>query len=70
MPWFSLCYAMLNTYDRMQKKTGESINSKLTLVMKSGKYDLGYKSTLKVIRQGKGTSKAFLSVPRRAVQSF
>ena len=35
------------------KKTGESINTKLALVMKSGKYTLGYKSTLKALRQGK-----------------
>lgn len=31
----------------------ESINSRLQLVMKSGKYVLGYKQTLKMIRQGK-----------------
>eukprot|EP00747_Dinoflagellata_sp_TGD_P104172 gnl/TRDRNA2_/TRDRNA2_169177_c0_seq2.p1 gnl/TRDRNA2_/TRDRNA2_169177_c0~~gnl/TRDRNA2_/TRDRNA2_169177_c0_seq2.p1 ORF type:complete len:117 (-),score=27.47 gnl/TRDRNA2_/TRDRNA2_169177_c0_seq2:101-451(-) len=31
----------------------ESINSRLQLVMKSGKYQLGYKSTLKTLRQGK-----------------
>ncbi|KAJ3192951.1 60S ribosomal protein L30-2 [Irineochytrium annulatum] len=30
-----------------------SINARLALVMKSGKYTLGYKSTLKTIRQGK-----------------
>ena len=37
----------------MVKKTGtENINSKLSLVMKSGKYVLGYKSTLKVLRSG------------------
>ena len=33
----------------------ESINAKLALVMKSGKALLGYKSTLKSLRQGKGT---------------
>ncbi|RPA82986.1 60S ribosomal protein L30 [Ascobolus immersus RN42] len=38
---------------KKQKKTGESINSRLALVMKSGKYVLGYKSTLKAIRSGK-----------------
>lgn len=37
-----------------QKNAGESINSHLALVMKSGKYSLGYKSTLKSLRQGKG----------------
>lgn len=31
----------------------ESINSRLALVMKSGKYTLGLKSTLKTLRQGK-----------------
>jgi large subunit ribosomal protein L30e len=36
-----------------QKKAQESINSRLALVMKSGKYTLGYKSTLKSLRQGK-----------------
>ena len=35
------------------KKTMENINSRLALVMKSGKYTLGYKSTLKTLRQGK-----------------
>ncbi|XP_033283415.1 60S ribosomal protein L30-like [Orcinus orca] len=31
----------------------ESINSRLQLVVKSGKYVLGYKRTLKIIRHGK-----------------
>merc|ERR1711902_126981 len=35
------------------KKTVESINSRLALVMKSGKYTLGYRQTLKTLRQGK-----------------
>lgn len=35
------------------KKTIESINSRLALVMKSGKYVLGYQQTLKSLRQGK-----------------
>ncbi|XP_023029284.1 ribosomal protein L30 [Leptinotarsa decemlineata] len=35
------------------KKAIESINSRLALVMKSGKYCLGYKQTLKTLRQGK-----------------
>eukprot|EP00178_Gracilaria_changii_P001792 TRINITY_DN12505_c0_g1_i3.p1 TRINITY_DN12505_c0_g1~~TRINITY_DN12505_c0_g1_i3.p1 ORF type:complete len:113 (+),score=19.11 TRINITY_DN12505_c0_g1_i3:71-409(+) len=38
---------------KSKKKAMESINSRLALVMKSGKYTLGYKSTLKSIRQGK-----------------
>ena len=37
-----------------QKKQMESINTRLQLVMKSGKYHLGYKQTLKALRQGKG----------------
>jgi len=36
-----------------KKKAMESINSRLALVVKSGKYTLGYKSTLKALRQGK-----------------
>lgn len=34
-------------------KGGESMNNKLALVMKSGKVTLGYKTTLKSLRQGK-----------------
>ena len=36
-----------------QKKSIDSINSRLALVMKSGKFTLGYKSTVKTLRQGK-----------------
>lgn len=39
---------------RVQKKNAESINSRLALVMKSGKYTLGYKTVLKTLRSGKG----------------
>ena len=35
------------------KKAAESINSRLSLVMKSGKTTLGYKTTLKTMRSGK-----------------
>ncbi|KAI9883347.1 MAG: Vacuolar protein sorting-associated protein 62 [Watsoniomyces obsoletus] len=35
------------------KKAADSINSRLALVMKSGKVTLGYKSTLKTLRSGK-----------------
>ena len=35
------------------KKSAEGMNAKLALVMKSGKAMLGYKSTLKTLRQGK-----------------
>ncbi|KAI9349738.1 50S ribosomal protein L30e-like protein [Obelidium mucronatum] len=38
---------------KVKKTAGETINSRLALVMKSGKYTLGYKSTLKSIRNGK-----------------
>ncbi|MFQ6654835.1 hypothetical protein Gotur_025643 [Gossypium turneri] len=38
----------------MQKKTHESINNRLALVMKSGKYTLGYKTILKSLRSSKG----------------
>jgi len=38
---------------KKQKKAQEGINSRLALVMKSGKYSLGYKSTLKTLRAGK-----------------
>jgi large subunit ribosomal protein L30e len=37
----------------MAKKVGsDNINSKLGLVIKSGKYVLGYKSTLRSLRSG------------------
>merc|ERR1712026_186316 len=38
---------------KKQKKTVESINSRLALVMKSGKFQLGYKKTLETLRMGK-----------------
>lgn len=37
----------------LQKKALESTNARLALVMKSGKFCLGYKQTLKTLRQGK-----------------
>ncbi|CAG2113305.1 unnamed protein product [Medioppia subpectinata] len=39
--------------EKKSKKTLESINSRLALVMKSGKYSFGYKQTLKTLRLGK-----------------
>jgi large subunit ribosomal protein L30e len=36
----------------VKKASTENINSKLSLVIKSGKYVLGYKSTLKSLRSG------------------
>ncbi|KAI7941632.1 hypothetical protein MJO29_013706 [Puccinia striiformis f. sp. tritici] len=41
------------------KKSAENINSRLALTIKSGKYSLGYKSTLKSMRSGKGTLSTF-----------
>ncbi|KAF1809410.1 cytosolic large ribosomal subunit protein L30 [Eremomyces bilateralis CBS 781.70] len=38
---------------KRSKKAADSINSRLALVMKSGKVTLGYKSTLKSLRSGK-----------------
>mmetsp|Transcript_38399 Transcript_38399/g.78341 ORF Transcript_38399/g.78341 Transcript_38399/m.78341 type:complete len:113 (-) Transcript_38399:31-369(-) len=38
---------------KKQKKAIESINSRLALVMKSGKVSLGLSTTLKSLRQGK-----------------
>ncbi|KAK7756011.1 60S ribosomal protein L30 [Diatrype stigma] len=38
---------------KKNKKDANSINSRLALVMKSGKVTLGYKSTLKALRGGK-----------------
>ena len=40
-------------------KTIESINSKLQLVMKSGKAHLGYKTTIKALRGGKAKVRSF-----------
>ena len=37
-------------------KSTESIAARLALVVKSGKYSLGYKSALKQMRNGKGKS--------------
>lgn len=42
-------------------KSTESIASRLALVVKSGKYSLGYKSALKQMRNGKGESSLPLS---------
>ncbi|ODQ77194.1 hypothetical protein BABINDRAFT_169322 [Babjeviella inositovora NRRL Y-12698] len=36
-----------------KSKNQENISAKLSLTIKSGKYTLGYKSTIKSIRQGK-----------------
>jgi large subunit ribosomal protein L30e len=44
-------------------KSTESIASRLALVVKSGKYTLGYKSALKQMRSGKGESISLLLPP-------
>ena len=38
---------------KAKKSSSDNLNSKLALVIKSGKYTLGYKSTLKQMRSGK-----------------
>jgi len=43
----------MSAAQKKQKKSIESINSRLALVMKSGKYCLGLRQTLKTLRQGK-----------------
>ena len=40
---------------KVSKKQVESINSRLSLVMKSGKTTIGKQTTLKAIRNGDGT---------------
>ena len=46
--------AMAPTKKSKAAKSTESIASRLALVVKSGKYSLGYKSALKQMRNGKG----------------
>ena len=50
----------------------ESINTRLALVMKSGKYTLGYRSTLKSLRLGKAklVILANNAPPLRLVRTF
>jgi len=45
-------------------KSNESIASRLALVVKSGKYTLGYKSALKQMRNGKGGYTAIPNLSR------
>ena len=47
-----LCYCCRPT---LHQTTGENINTRLALVMKSGKAFLGYSQTLKSLRKGKCT---------------
>ena len=46
--------AMAPTKKSKAAKSTESISARLALVVKSGKYTLGYKSALKQMRSGKG----------------
>ena len=48
----------------LQKRAQESINSRLTLVMKSGKFTLGTKTALKTLRNGKGNCTGTQMLPR------
>ena len=50
----SRAWALASALLTSQKKSQENINSRLALVMKSGKYTLGYKTCLKTMRSGKG----------------
>ncbi|PHT50653.1 60S ribosomal protein L30 [Capsicum baccatum] len=45
---------MVTATGKKSKRTHESINNRLALVMKSGKYTLGYKTVLKTLRTSKG----------------
>lgn len=62
---FSLFFAVLTrlhiapmapTKKSKSAKSSESISARLGLVVKSGKYSLGYKSALKQMRNSKGES--------------
>jgi hypothetical protein len=44
-------------------KSNESIAARLALVVKSGKYTLGYKSSLKQMRNGKGQHRCLTISP-------
>jgi len=60
---------MSSTKKSKAAKSSESIASKLALVVKSGKYTLGYKSALKQMRNGKGEhlqSKPLQGLERKA----
>lgn len=45
---------MSTTKKSKAAKSTESISARLALVVKSGKYSLGYKTALKQMRNGKG----------------
>jgi large subunit ribosomal protein L30e len=51
----TLPHSSLLSFSKLEQKksSADSINSRLTLVVKSGKYSLGLKSTLRALRDGK-----------------
>ncbi len=56
LTWYLTCIFLLHNYSQsiflsQAKKSTDSINSKLALVIKSGKYTLGYRSTLRTLRE-------------------
>jgi ribosomal protein L30E len=53
---------MAPTKQKKAAKSIESIASRLALVVKSGKYSLGYKSALKQMRNGKGQCRFFSKI--------
>jgi large subunit ribosomal protein L30e len=57
-----------STQTKKAKKGGENISAKLALTIKSGKYSLGYKSTLKQMRAGKGQCPIPSSPHRKGVK--
>ena len=59
---FWLAFLLNRCSGLLQKKSQESINSRLALVMKSGKFTLGYKTCLKCLRSGKGEPHSLLSM--------
>lgn len=59
---FKLNKSMAVKESKKGNKAIESINSRLSLVMKSGKVNLGYKSTLKTLRNGKCTQDCTLTL--------
>ena len=67
-PLMGVYLRALLPYRASQKKTTESINSKLQLVMKSGKASLGYKQVLKTLRNGDGAWCLPVLRPRTSVE--
>jgi large subunit ribosomal protein L30e len=62
---------MAPTKQKKAAKSIESIASRLALVVKSGKYSLGYKSALKQMRNGKGRYRFFflkIYLPRAGLE--